>query len=135
MRVPQPVPPDLAAAARWLDSWRRRRTTRGLPAQVWDRAATLAGRHGVSATARALRLDYYRIKARLRVGGADEPPGAAPGFVEVAPRSPVPQPQCPPPECVVEFDDGRGARMRVRLPGAAPAALASLARLFLGRPA
>ena len=135
MRTPQPVPPDLAAAVRWLDTWRRRRPTRGLPVQVWDRAEKLAGRHGVSATARALRLDYYRIKERLRAGGTEAPPGAAPGFVEIAPRAPVPPPEGPPPECVVEFDDGRGARMRVRLPGEAPTALASLARLFLGRPA
>jgi len=90
MRVPQPVPPDLAAAARWLDSWRRRRRTRDLPAKVWDRAAKLAGRHGVSATARALRLDYYRIKARQGVAmpvaprrrsqlRRDRPEGAGPG--------------------------------------------------------
>jgi len=76
----------------------------------------------VSATARALRLDYYQLERRLRELAAGRP-----SFVEI-----VPAPTAK--ACVVELEDGRGGRMRVHLEGEDLVAhVAALARSFWGR--
>jgi len=135
MPATRALPPDLASAARWLDAWRGRRTTRRLPEEVWARAAALSRRHGASATRRALRLDFYKFERLCRrPGAAPASVTKRPTFVEIAPGAPVAPPGSAA-EFVVDFDDGRGARMRVRLPQTATAAVDGLARLFLGRPA
>jgi len=112
-----------------FERWRRDRP-RGtrIPEPLW-RAAAEAGRdHGVSKTAQELRLDYYALKERVESAGeersaCEQPPER--GFLEI--------PLCAPsttPECVLELEDGRGARLRVEIKGAALAELETLARTF-----
>jgi len=113
---------ELLHAARGIRAWRRDRPRRPLSAELWRRAAELARRHGVHATAKALRLDYYAVRRR-----AESPPPASGAFVELAP-APAAAP------CVVELRDDRGASMHVRLAGAEAGALVeALARRFWGR--
>jgi hypothetical protein len=92
-----------------------------------------AGReHGISKTARELRLDYYSLKDRVESScqeglGVDE--AAESRFLEI--------PVCLPSssgvaECVLEIEDGQGARLRVELRGAALARLETLAQAVLG---
>jgi hypothetical protein len=75
--------PELAEAAAALTRWRATRPLGGrIPEALWSRAVELAGRHGVAQVARALRLDYVRLKRRLSVQSeATAPP--SPAFLDL----------------------------------------------------
>lgn len=123
------MPGALARAARQFEKWRNRNwTRRRIPEDFWKQAAELAGRHGVNRTARALRLDYYRLKHRMdRSPRQERKERAAPSrFVEILPASPVPAPGC-----LVEFEGPSGAKMKIHLPADDTADLVALGRLFL----
>lgn len=117
----------LSDARRQFERWRatRKRGTR-IPERLW-RAAAAAGReHGVSKTGQVLGLDYYALKKRVESASEEgpmvEPPSEIKFFelpLGVASGRP---------ECVVEYDDGQGARLRVELQGAALAELETVAR-------
>ena len=111
----------LASVRRALEGWRRARgRARRIPEALWQAAVEAAHEHGVSKTSRALGLDYYALERRLR---SRPRPKASPAFVE------VPWPALgPAPECRLELEDGRGARLRVELTGSAAAGLEALAR-------
>ena len=88
----------------------------------------------MSATCRALRLDSDKLERMCRrPGPATGSAARRPTFVEIAPGLPV-LASGSSAEFVVDLDDGRGARMRVRLPLTAAASVDGLARLFLARP-
>ncbi len=111
-----------------FESWRSSRSpgTR-IPARLW-RAATDAGRqYGVSKTALELRLDYYALKKRVESASEERSASELPEgrFLEI----PLCAPSTPP-ECVLEVEDGLGARLRVELKGAALSELETLARAF-----
>lgn len=117
----------LSDVRRQFELWRRsrKRGTR-IPEALW-RAATAAGQeHGVSKTALALRLDYYALKERVELA-PKQPAGVAPPrdvkFLEIPLAGAAARP-----ECVLEFEDGQGARLRVELQGAAAAELETVAR-------
>jgi hypothetical protein len=130
-RVASPIPADLARAARRFEEWRSHRTGREIPADLWATAADLAGRYGVSRTARALRVQYYDLSKRVAAEPAVEEASArqrAPaGFVEIltaaAPGAVS--------EVLVEYERASGARMRIRLACAGSPVLADLSRVFL----
>ena len=114
-----------------FERWRRRRP-RGtrIPAALWGAAVEAAREHGVSKAAQALRLDYYGLKKRLESGPelcAEAPRGpeaaSEPRFLEI----PLSGSACGS-ECVLELEDGQGARLRVELKGVAPLELEPLAR-------
>jgi hypothetical protein len=78
----------------------------------------LARRHGLSATARTLRLDYGSLKRRLNTADRG---GASPAFVElpaVAPLGLGP--------CVIEVEAPQGGRMRIEVSGVTEADLVML---------
>ena len=50
-----------------LESWRRTRTTRGIPEVLWRSAVRLARRAGVYAVARGLGLNYDSLKLSFPV--------------------------------------------------------------------
>ena len=78
--------------------------------------------------ARTLRLDYYKLRARLSPPPRDR--DATPSFVEVkVPATASGSAR----ESVVELDDGAGARMTLRVAGD-PATLVALAEGFWRRP-
>jgi len=151
------VAADLASVCRRLERWRRTRKKRGrIPESLWAAAVKVAGRHGVNRTASVLRLDYYSLKERVEREAT--PRGATPrhstgkrprGGRSTAAGSPfsptsLPSTDASGPtfvelpsaawlgggECVVEWADGDGATMRVRLSGGATADLAALSRSF-----
>jgi len=129
-RVASPLPAALSQAAGRFEDWRRHRTGRGLPAELWATAADLAVRFGVSRTARALRVQYYDLKKRVPAAPGPErsaPSPAAPAsFVEILTAAPGPGS-----EVLVEFERASGAKMRIRLKGAEGPVLADLSRVFL----
>ena len=125
------IPPELEQVRQELEQWRSTQTHRSpIPEPLWGAAAKLARQHGVQLTARTLRLDYARLKARVKpkarrksaVRSTSAVRRAAPAFVELlAPRPGSSQ------ECRVELEGPRG-RMRVEFKGVAAAELVALSR-------
>ena len=115
------VPAEIEKAQLQFEAWRRERQ-RGqrIPESLWLTAVELAKQHGVWPTARALHLDHSQLKRRVRNGEDDEKNGA---FVELIPEGAMLY------SCTVEMEDGRGARMRIELKGAA-ADVTGLSRTF-----
>ena len=116
------------AVRRRFESWREGpKEGRRIPEELWGAAVELAVGHGVWRTARALRLNNDELKRRLvasrRVSGAGGPGG--PAFVELSP--PVVGAGG---ECVLEYEDREGTRLRVRLPGWVVPDLTALTREF-----
>jgi len=112
-----------------FERWRRSRTlgTR-IPEGLWRAAVEVGREHGPSKTAQKLGLDYYALKKRLESAPGERSAGEQPsgrGFLEIPLWAP-----CAPPECVLEIEDGQGARLRVELKSAAVAELETLARAF-----
>jgi len=149
-------PAWLERLRRRFDRWRETREGRSrIPEALWASAVKAAGRHGLNPTARALRLDYYSLKKRVEAfprelpgrtagsrDGSDGQPLVRPGprlrgsgpkrssrsaaaFVEW----PALVPACSP-ECIVELEDPRGAKMRVHLKGVQAPDWAALSRTF-----
>ena len=112
-------PDRLSEVHRQFERWRkdRRRGTR-IPEDLWQAAADVSREVGVSKTAQELRLDYYKLRRRVEAQFEASPRAQAPpegGFLEI----PLGAPTLP--ECVLEIEDPRGARLRVSSKGATPA--------------
>ena len=119
------VPRPLARGRDRFDAWRRVRKVRTrIPGQLWNLAVKLAVAHGLNRTASVLKLDYYSLKKRVEAKDAATSSTAS-AFVEV---SPLPMPAAG--ECVVEFEDGAGASMRIHLSGCEMPDLVTLGRSF-----
>ena len=125
------LPVKMEQARQQLERWRRTRPHRSrIPEPLWAVAVELARQHGIYATARTLRLDYTRLKARLKsarraCGVSSEPTsgqGEPPAFVELIGPGPGSFS-----EGVVELEGPRG-RMRIELKGMAAADLVALSR-------
>ena len=119
------IPKALAHGRDRFEAWRRsRKFGVRIPGKLWSLAVKLAEAHGLSRTASALKLDYHALKNRV-AGKNWDSSSAAPTFIELTP-SPIARST----ECVVEFEDGSGARMRVHLRGCEAPDLAALGRSF-----
>lgn len=114
------IPVDLSRAAGRFAQWRQTRVLGArIPAALWDAAVELACRHGVSRTVAALGVRYDTLKNRVAERGSlslgGEESVARPAFLEL-PASSLAAPS----ECVIEFENARGARMRVQVKGCVP---------------
>ena len=127
-RSPQSLPPRLEAGRYRFERWRAQHTGRPrLSESLWRTAVELAGEFGVHRTAKVLRLNYGALKARVNSARPEPSSGEAPAqFVELLPGT-VGLGR----KCVVELDDGQGARMRIELEHAEPTMLAALAGAFV----
>ena len=116
------VPAEIEEGQLQFENWRReRKRGQRIPENLWGTAVELAKQHGVWPTARALNLDYNRLKRRVGNGDEEVNSGA---FVELIPQGAAIL--C---TCTVEMEDARGARMRIELKGAA-ADVTALSRTF-----
>ena len=114
-------PAGIEEAQLEFETWRReRRRGARIPENLWTKAMELARQHGVWPTARALHLDYSRLKRRIQNGEDEVCDGA---FVEVRQSAMT---LC---ACTIEMEDGQGARMRIEIKGAA-ADVTALSRTF-----
>jgi hypothetical protein len=126
---------DLDTTRAALASWRRLHGGRGrpIPAALWSDAADMARAHGVSETARALRLDRGRLERRM-VHASERPTSdeAPMEFVELkgmdmsAGRAPT----------VIQFVGGDGDVVRIEVASGAHGAgvdILELARTFWTR--
>lgn len=120
------LPARLEGVRRRFERWRatRRGQTR-IPDTLWASAALVADTFGISRTAQVLRLNPSRLKKRIAqklAANVAELEGK-PRFVELGPFSPTGS--C---ECLLELEDGNGAKMRIELKGIAAPNLAALSR-------
>ena len=121
-----PIPVALARGRDRFEAWRQTcQVGTRIPEKLWSLAVSLAAVHGLSRTASALRLDYNLLKKRVAAKNSNSS-SAAPQFIELTPPL-----QAPSKECIVEFEDGSGARIRVHLRGCDAPDLVALGRTFL----
>lgn len=122
---------ELVAVRQRVERWRRKDGGRGsrIPEELWNEAASAARVHGVYATARALRFNYDRLKARAAVveGEGRSSKRAASAFVELRmePGGAA--------GAVIELVGRRGDRMRIHLSGARTTEVVDLAQAFWSR--
>ncbi len=106
------MPDDLLQLSQRLEDWRSANPPRTrLPEAIWEVAVEMAQRHGLHCTTKALRMDYMRLKKRLRAG-TQPPRPAPPAFLEL-----LASPPTGPVECIVELESD-GGKMRVCMKGA-----------------
>ena len=122
----------MVKARQHLDCWRREHGGRGvrIPGDLWDEAVGVARTDGLFRTAKALRLEHGRLKARAslvegRQGTCDPVPEAT--FVEVGFGPPDST------RTVMEFVGRDGERMRIDVTGPSPVDVVGLSRAFWGR--
>jgi len=124
------VPADLESTRRRFEQWRQARGgRRPIPESLWSAAVKMAQRYGICRTAKALRLGYYSLKERVE-GEAAAKAGtplslSKATFLEL----PLPLPTGAG-ECLLEWEDTSGAKMRVHLKGVAVPDLVALSRSF-----
>jgi hypothetical protein len=125
-------PRGLSRMRERLDAWRRD-TARGVafPEKLWRSAGRLAQRHGVYATARALGLEYNKLKrasggAVARIGGGAKRPAVLKPvkFIELTGALPV-----SPSGCRLSLQGPGGQRLQLEMaPGAATEVVLQLCR-------
>ena len=135
------IPPNMQKVLRRFERWRSAHTGRlPIPQRLWTAAVELAGAHGVFHTAKALRLDYSKLKQLLQSTGAVSRSGATraagvksrrirseapPAFMELlaSPTAALVS------ECLIELE-GRRGKMRIQWKGTAAPDLGGLGRAF-----
>ena len=125
------LPARLEAVRRRFEHWRRTRGRRScIPDPLWAAAVKLCATYGIHRTAQTLRLNPDSLKRHAAsTGGNGSTGGEAPAtFVELVPSGP----SCAP-ECTIELEDRRGAKMRIHLPGRqSPEVVTAVSRVFFG---
>ncbi|HKC82636.1 MAG TPA: hypothetical protein VKD46_01410 [bacterium] len=124
----------IEAVRRRIEHWRRVRERRSpMPALLWAAAVALAAEHGVYPIARALRLNYETLKARVgrRADGVRQEVIASARFVPVD-GAPV-LGAAPPAGRVVELSSADGATLVIRLAGRDALDVRALAAAFWRR--
>lgn len=117
------VPACLSRLEQRFAAWRDKRTAgQRIPKALWKAAVEVATQQGVSRTASLLKLDYYTLKRRVENASRS---GTSSTFVEL-PAVPLSIMS----ECVIEWEDVAGARMRVQLKGQHTPDLLALSRSF-----
>ncbi|OLE90234.1 MAG: hypothetical protein AUG08_00905 [Acidobacteria bacterium 13_1_20CM_2_55_15] len=75
-------------------------------------------------TAKALHLDYTKLKRLVDGNSAGKRKQATPAFIELVTATDRL------PECIVEFENARGKKMRIHLRGVTAPHVTSLSRIF-----
>ena len=116
------VPARLSRLEQRFAGWRRtRQKGERIPPPLWKAAAKAAKDIGLNQTATVLKVDYYSLKKHVDRYGVEAK--VNPPFVELPPM-PLAS------ECVIELEDGAGARLRMHLKGSDPPDVLALGRSF-----
>ncbi len=111
-------------------AWRRTRKVRTrIPEPLWVAAVKVAEKYGIHRTSKVLRLDYYRLKRRVEDVTAGRAEVASEGKAARFFELPVSLPRNMG-ECLIEWEDAEGAKMRMHLTGAETPDPAALGRSF-----
>jgi hypothetical protein len=129
------IPKNIQKVRQRLERWRSAHTGRlPIPKRLWIAAVELAREHGVFHTAKALRLEYGKLKQLLESSGARKTAvvksrrthsEAPPAFMELL-ASPTTAAVS---ECLIELE-GRRGKMRIQWKGTAAPDLGGLGRAF-----
>jgi hypothetical protein len=113
-----------------FEAWRRtRKQGERIPESLWEAAAKLAGAFGIGRVARALGVGYYALKERAPEGGPPSRSGPqAATFLELS--LPTPRPAN---DYLVELEEGRGAKVTLRLAPGSAREVVALAQAFWRR--
>jgi hypothetical protein len=119
-----------------LEGWRRTRKHREhIPESLWQAMSELARGYGVGRVCQALGVGYHALKERVQDSGKPNRSGNdQAAFVELP--MPIPMPTSPPPrqsECLVELEDGLGAKMTLRLAPGSGSEVVALVHAFWRR--
>jgi hypothetical protein len=110
---------------RRVERWRERRTAgMAMPEKLWAAAAKLTQRHGVYPTARALGLEYNKLKRLAEAAGHAPKALPSPAFVEWIAAQPASGS-----ECRIEVESPGGGRMKIELPVASAEIVVGLCRV------
>ena len=125
-KTTKPIPEAVTQLQRQLEQFRSTQPVRTkLPESLWKAAIELARQHGIYAVAHPLRLDYTRLKQRVD-GVPSQPRNCTkPAFVELLGDGTATLP-----ECIIEFESGRGGKMRIQWKAAFPPDWANLLRAW-----
>lgn len=119
------VPVEVERARQRIERWRQTRAPGlAMPERLWAAAAKAARRHGVYPTARALGLEYNKLKRLSRATGQLQKGLPAPTFVELIAAQPAGGS-----ECRIEMEGPRGGRMKIELPTASAELVVGLCRV------
>ncbi len=117
------LPLSLSRLERRFTVWRaKRRPGQRIPKSLWKSAANAAAQYGLSRTALLLKLDYYSLQKHIEDASSASTQAA---FIELAPA-----PLQAMNECLIEWEDVAGARLRVHLKGHSTPDLLALNRDF-----
>ena len=122
------IPIGMEKARGRFERWRSSHTGRKpIPESLWTVAAEVARAHGIFRTSKVLRLEFNKLKRRVRSSSRRARVTAAPAFVEL-----VSSESAGLPECVIELEGPRG-KMRIQWKGMTPPDLAGLSRTLWER--
>jgi hypothetical protein len=125
------LPARLEDLRRRFERWRRTRKVRSrIPEPLWASAVKLADRYGIHRTAKALRIDYYALKKRLEGAPAATASKLSAAAVEARFLELPSAAWAGSGECMLEFEDAGGAKLRVHLKGFEAPDLAARSRSF-----
>jgi len=118
-------PVGMEQARRRLARWREtRKVGSPMPESLWAVAVRLTRQHGVYRTARALGLEYNKLKRLAQSAGDTRKALPSPAFMELI----APQPTGVS-ECWIELEGPRGGRMKIELPIASAELVVGLCRV------
>lgn len=124
---------EISELSRQLGRWRKtHRAPTPIPQEIWERAAELAAAEGIGNVARALKLDYGRLKSRMDLT-ARAVPCARPAQDQVGAMFMewfAPETSGCIAECCLEVEAAHG-RLRIEMKQVAPAGLSSIIRDFV----
>lgn len=135
-------PARLAAVRRRFELWRRTGEGRSrIPDPLWNAAVKLSATYGIHRTAKTLRLNPDSLKKHVASAGGNVSRGrgrsrqkataqkTATAFVELVP----PEGACLP-ECILELEYPRRAKMRIQVQGRQIAdVVTAVSKVFLSR--
>ena len=118
------IPTEMEEVRQQFESSRSTHAHRSrIPETLWTSAVKLARQHGLARTAKALHLDYTKLKALVSGNSSAKRKEVSPAFVELLTADQLP-------ECVVELENARGKKMRIHLRGVAAPDMGLLSRIF-----
>ena len=119
------IPIGMRRVCRRFERWRSGHKARlPIPNALWRAAAEAAREYGIFQAAKALRLDYSKLKRVTQADALPTPAALPPKFVELPPADGITVA-----ECVIELEGPRG-KMRIHWKGAMPPDLAGLSRVL-----
>jgi len=120
------IPAGMQRVCRRFERWRKGHKARlPIPEALWAAAAEAAREHGVFRAAKALHLEYGKLKRMVETRPAPVRPTMVPAtFLELVPPQAVGLT-----DCLIELEGPRG-KMRIQWRGATAPDLAGLSRVL-----